>query len=85
MQRVTHGEGRDIDIPVHNFSETHYTASTFVDATYNGQACTASNGRFGQGHNRAWFTSPTHRVGMNGVEASPGGAGGLLGAHPRRG
>ena len=30
----------------------------------------------------AWFTSPTHRVGMNRVEASPGGAGGLLGAHP---
>ena len=37
MQRVTHGEGRDIDIPVHNFSETHYTASTFVDGTYNGR------------------------------------------------
>ena len=33
---VTHDgvEGCDIDIPVYNFSETHYKAGTFVDGTY---------------------------------------------------
>jgi hypothetical protein len=50
-------------------------------------------GRKTQMRNGAWFTSPTHRVGMNRVEHPPavpgaycvlipGGAGGLLRAHP---